>query len=366
MDSNISWGQRFFIFCSGASIQILKQCPEFERIKFVSIGITIFFTAVLAFLSSFYALSIIFENPILVSSIAVFWSLVIFNLDRYIVQSIRNDSGFARKLSMSIPRLMIAVLIAVVVSKPMEIKLFENEIQNFLMLEKKAALGQVDLKYRADKKLLTQKKSSFRESLNQKLELRNKYFEDYMCECNGTCGTKIPGWGKNCTERKKRFESYSDEYEQEVLKTDLLIREINRELSLLQNTFDSEKHQLEASLQFGFFDRVRALDQLDHWGAYFIMMIFIMIETAPVLTKLLSNKGPYDHLLMESEFEFETQYLRRQDFNLYQRKKSKQLNELSIQYELSSEESQLKDIHRAQTLERYDKIRIKNAKKNLN
>ena len=122
----------FFIRCSGASISIINICPEFEKIKYVSIGATIFFTSLLAFISSFYGLSQIFDSYLLIFPLAVFWGLIIFNLDRYIVQSLRPGDSKYNNLIISIPRITLAVLVAVIISKPLEVKLFEDEINAYL------------------------------------------------------------------------------------------------------------------------------------------------------------------------------------------------------------------------------------------
>ena len=48
--------KKFFWFCSGANRQILDTCPESEQTKFVGIGATVFFTALLASMSGGYAM----------------------------------------------------------------------------------------------------------------------------------------------------------------------------------------------------------------------------------------------------------------------------------------------------------------------
>lgn len=53
--------------------------------------------------------------------------------------------------------------------------------------------------------------------------------------------------------------------------------------------------------------RIEALDRLTKessaiwWAHWFIVLLFIAIETSPVLVKLISSKGPYDNLLKVEE-----------------------------------------------------------------
>ena len=123
----------FFLKCSGASVDIINRCPEFERIKYASIGATIFFTSILAFISSFYGLSQIFKSYFIVFPLAVFWGLIIFNLDRYIVQSLRAGDSKYQNLIISVPRLILAILVAIIISKPLEFKGFVDEINAYLL-----------------------------------------------------------------------------------------------------------------------------------------------------------------------------------------------------------------------------------------
>jgi hypothetical protein len=135
--------QRFFIICSGADKGIIEQCPT-EWNKYTGIGATIFFTGVLAWLSGGYALYTVFRNTNLdtIDSTALFfaipfgflWGAVIFNLDRFIVSTFHksNETVFLKRLGRELlqasPRIILAVIIAITISKPIEIKIFESRL----------------------------------------------------------------------------------------------------------------------------------------------------------------------------------------------------------------------------------------------
>ena len=40
------------------------------------------------------------------------------------------------------------------------------------------------------------------------------------------------------------------------------------------------------------------------WAEWFIIVLFISLETAPVFVKLISSKGPYDNLLKKEEHRY--------------------------------------------------------------
>lgn len=54
--------KRFFILCSGADTAILETCSNGEQNKYAGIGATVFFTALMAFIASSYALYTVFDN----------------------------------------------------------------------------------------------------------------------------------------------------------------------------------------------------------------------------------------------------------------------------------------------------------------
>src|SRR5688572_20220792 len=128
--------ERFFIFCSGADPDILKDCSPGERNIYFGIGATVFFTALMAFIASGYALYTVFDSPFTALAFGLVWGLLIFILDRYIVSTIKKRGSMKSALGQATPRIVLAVIIAVVISKPLELKIFEKEIDRVLLEEK--------------------------------------------------------------------------------------------------------------------------------------------------------------------------------------------------------------------------------------
>jgi len=124
--------QRFFWWCAGANLEILEKCPT-EQSKYFGIGGTIFFTAVMASFAGGYAIFAAFQNQPLAIFFGIFWGSMIFNLDRYIVSSIGRGDGTTRITKSewinSSPRLLMAILLGFVIATPLELKVFEKEIE---------------------------------------------------------------------------------------------------------------------------------------------------------------------------------------------------------------------------------------------
>jgi hypothetical protein len=128
--------KQFFITCSGADRDIIYSCSNGEQNKYAGIGATVFFTAVLAWIASSYALYTVFDNVFTAAIFGFVWGLLIFNLDRYIVSTIRKRDRFSQELLQATPRIILAMIIAIVISKPLEIKIFQKEIDTVLLKEK--------------------------------------------------------------------------------------------------------------------------------------------------------------------------------------------------------------------------------------
>lgn len=113
-------------------MRILEVCPS-EHTKYVGIGATIFLTACLAVISGTFAIHTLVDNLFFSFLFGLLWGALIFNLDRYIVSSLRKEGKFWHEFGLAFPRLILAVLISIVITKPIEVELFRNQINSALL-----------------------------------------------------------------------------------------------------------------------------------------------------------------------------------------------------------------------------------------
>lgn len=132
--------KKFFWWCAGADDTILEKCSKAEHTKYAGVGATVFFTGLLASISGGYALYTVFDSAVMAVAFGLLWGAVIFNLDRFIVSTIRKEGRFWKELLMVTPRILLALVLAIVISKPLELKIFDKEIQAVLK-EKQAELA---------------------------------------------------------------------------------------------------------------------------------------------------------------------------------------------------------------------------------
>jgi hypothetical protein len=259
--------------------------------------------------------------------------------------------------------MLIAMIIAVIISKPMEIQIFKSEIDSFLKIENSKLISEVDSKYFDLIQDNAQKKKTEEEQYNKLLMLREQYYQDFKCECDGTCGTKKKGRGVECFSKKEKYETFQAELKSERVKRNQVLKRLSEEESSIRLQMKNEKEMLKASLSYGLLDQIRALNSLETASSIFILFMFVMIEIAPILTKLMSSTGPYENLILEYEKKFEVNYLKALDNLDHERLKNKKLKEMSARFEIKSKEKQIQDIVKQDAYDRYEKIRADLEKK---
>ncbi|QHI37849.1 hypothetical protein IMCC3317_32320 [Kordia antarctica] len=340
---------KFLLFCSGASKEILQKCPESEYNKYIGIGISVLLTGILAAVAGGYAIHYVFDSLIYSFPFGVVWGFMILNLDRVIISSMRKRNNFGGEFLHALPRIILALVIAVVISRPFELRLFKDEIDQYLVGKLESEKLSIDNIYEekinnVEKDLQEKeksandkndgKKSKDRDEI-RKLEiqltkyqgLRDVAYNSYKCECDGTCGTNSPGDGPECKRKRKHYETTQKEFETQTKLTNSAIKKIQDQILEKDSVNESilhkyqierdtiisdirvkrENHKIKLQEQFSesFLARSNALWELSKSelsilvASLFITFLFIIIEITPVFVKLISPKGAYDYLLID-------------------------------------------------------------------
>ena len=315
----------FFWFCSGAHIDTLKRFPT-EHNKYVGIGATIFFTALFASLSGGYAMYFVFSGNAAAVLFAilfgVLWGLAIFNMDRYIVASIKKTGSSNHQISQALPRILLAIMIGVVISRPLELKIFDKEIRQKL---KTSYLNGQRSKIDTLNKAFTNKYSIELQKF-QELKVEKEALEKDIAESRYILNQEVFGDKTNQTSGVTGFGTYAKQkqgiIDQKVARLDQVRGDISQLDQMINRRKDMEglnstrlfnEHQLDSLADVaGFADRNYALGQLSfnedgsrdvdtYLAISFISFLFILLECLPVFVKLMSDKGPYDVALLNVE-----------------------------------------------------------------
>lgn len=307
--------KQFFIICSGSDTDILEHCSKGEQNKYAGIGATVFFTAVMAFIAASYALYTVFDNLYTAIFFGFIWGLLIFNLDRYIVSTIKKTGNRIDELIQASPRILLAVIIAIVISKPLELKIFEKEI-NQVLLEQKNELtlankNQIAEQFTPTIAALENGITSLQNDIDNKEAQVNALYDTYITEAEGTAGTKLLGKGPVYKEKREKHDALLAELQLLKAKNKAEITSTETQIAVLKGAYETQIVTTQPIINNfdGLMARVNALGELAWLPSFFIFLLFLAIETSPIFAKLLSPKSAYDFKLEDQETAIKTNVL---------------------------------------------------------
>ena len=299
--------RRFFMLCSGADMDILETCSSGEKNKYAGIGATVFFTALMAFIAASYALYTVFDNVWTAVIFGILWGLLIFNLDRFIVSTIKKRNSVKSEILQATPRIILAVIIAVVISKPLELKIFEKEIDQVLLEQKNdltlANKAQIAQQYTPVIDQLNADIEALKTEIDAKEAETNELYETYISEAEGRKGTLIVGKGPVYREKREKHDAYLAELVELKATNKQKILDIENQIVALNEEYALAVQDSQPIIDGfdGLMARINALGELPWFPSFFIFLLFLAIETSPIAVKLLAPKGPYDLKLEEEE-----------------------------------------------------------------
>lgn len=304
--------KNFFLLCSGVDKELITTCSNAEQNKYAGIGATVFFTALMAFIAASYALFTVFDNTYLAISFGIVWGLLIFNLDRFIVSTLRKKGNLLDEFIQASPRIVLAMIIAIVISKPLEIKIFKKEIDTVLLKEKNemaiANKKQVSDYFKTD----VDKNQASIDSLKNQIKIKEKevasLYQSYITEAEGTTGTKKMGKGPIYKEKRLAHDAAVKQLDSLKTSNTKTIIEKEAKGKTLQADLDKKISDSQPIIDGfdGLMARINALNKLPFLPSFFIMLLFLAIESSPIIVKLLANKSEYDFKLEDAEISYKT------------------------------------------------------------
>jgi hypothetical protein len=322
-------------FCAGGDPQLLARCPMSDRVKFQGLGGVVLSVGVLAFCSGSYAFYTVFSPkdatalqahttdwPAVAIScgFGLLWALIIFNIDRFIVSSTGKGDGTekitADELIHALPRLAMATIIGLCLSKPLEIRILQSEIEAQLETEQKAYLSKLN---EQSEGLVATERATLREKLDQlqhriddndgilekrRLEIlaQRKQLE---LEAEGKTASHAPGRGPAWQDKKDSLDQMDAELNRDrgglEKKNALVGDELKEAKASLSALDDKLTHDKESNLQVarhldGLMKRIQISEEIGGFIPWAIMLLLLCIEAGPIFFKLMIIKGAYDYL----------------------------------------------------------------------
>src|SRR5690606_27441048 len=248
-----NWIEKFLLICSGSHLKLLEKSPT-EINKHVGIGGVILFTAILASLSSGYALYSVFDNVWAAVGFGLLWGLMIFNLDRFIVASMRKSGNFFRQFFAATPRIILAALLGVVIAKPLELRIFQKEIDkqlNVIINRNKTALqDSVNIRYAQLTGSFSDERNEIYARINSLREEYNLASSELEKEVVGTATettTGKVGYGPNAKRKEELKNAKKEELDAYLTQMQPRLTQLDKEIDLLSQNKQKERSEEHTS-----------------------------------------------------------------------------------------------------------------------
>lgn len=329
---------RFLWKCAGGDRYLLERATYSDQIKYMCLGGIVFATGAMAGLAGGYAFYTIFETrgsaiensidlPIVVLSVffGIIWGLMIFNIDRFIVTSTGKGDGTEAitigELKSALPRILMGIIIAMTISKPVEIRMFKTEIDIKLrekQLEQQAEYqAKVDKTY-ADREVLVL--SDFKKLEGQRKVLLDKiksYDDQYRKEMAGEMGSRGKGEGPVALSLRREREraetelgAFDNYHKDELLELNSRKQKLFKDKEIERGNNEEIANGLD-----GLLERIKIAHEVaGFWISLFITLLFMAIELTPIFFKLMLTKTTYDYLsenrdeLLKADYGIEVKY----------------------------------------------------------
>jgi TM2 domain-containing membrane protein YozV len=330
-----SWLMRLFWKAAGADRYILERSTYGDQIKYFCLGGIVVATGFMAGLAGGYAFYTIFEprdlaiygintteniesigyigtdtqTAILAALFGIIWGLIIFNIDRFIVTSTGRGDGTekitAQEFRSAIPRIIMGMIIAISISKPVEIRMFKSEI-DVALYTKQVELRQeyqdkVNVRFETLIDEANARVSDLKAEIKEKTAARDSVLLLYNLEITkgGRRGERPDGIGPvaralkdNLNHLNMELDRMIDEYRPNIQEEEENIRKYKaqreEELAL--------SNQKAAGLD-GLLERIKLAHEIAGvWITLFITLLFMAVELTPIFFKLMLTKSTYDYL----------------------------------------------------------------------
>ncbi|MGJ8737822.1 DUF4407 domain-containing protein [Zobellia laminariae] len=299
---------------AGSDGYILKRSTYSDQVKYACLGGIVVATGFMAAVAGGYAIYTIFEpkgsaldggthtpTAIMASMFGIIWGLIIFNIDRFIVAATGKGDGTEAitwgEFVNSVPRIIMGLVIAITISKPMEIRMFKSEIDAELHQEQlikrkeyeKATKENYVSRFELIEKDFQKIEEERNKVLNRVTEIEKQYTEEVRIVRPGPKAAALKSLMNTLGEKLNSFD-VDNRPELERLNTEKLrlTDELDKELA---------KNEDVANGLDGLLERIKLAHKIaGAWITFFITLLFVVIELTPIFFKMMLIKSPYDFM----------------------------------------------------------------------
>ena len=326
-----SWFRSILLYISVTDPDFMEKSPKRDLLIQEIKGIAILITSILAFFSGTYAIYTVFENWIISVIVGIVWGAAIMNIDRLLITSFSASSTapiekkiFSNFITPFLLRLPIAGILGLIISVPLELRMFHPEIEYSILEKKESKVILLEKKIEEEKKEARDKlireveeehASNIERLTNREKELL-KTLKDYkptMITSSKTHDSiitvekrpypsKLPrliqesliSLEKDIAEAQEKY-SNAINLDSIELRLKPLYEEINEKYEFARKL--EEKPITSLASRYQTLEELREHNPSINKMAWGIRVLIVLMEIMPVLIKTLSKKNQYDRLI---------------------------------------------------------------------
>jgi hypothetical protein len=262
--------------------------------RYASLGFVLVSEMAFASLTVGYAFNLVSVNPFLNACLALLWGVMIFSLDRILMQSISPRIHWTRRFTRIMPRFVLSALFALLTGTCVTIGIFRQELDRFNREMPDHAVRRIDEQLAAYKVEIP--------ALERRLvdaETRvNDALQEYLEEVDGTA-SGLAGMGPVAELKRQRYEEAEAELRRlRPLLTDQ-IQSKTASAAAISSRRDELLAQTNSTDLLARLSALRALSKQEpavNIARFGITVLLFLLSSSPFLIKLLELRSSYDQL----------------------------------------------------------------------
>ncbi len=248
------------------------------------------------------------------------WAAVIYNLDRFIVSTTGHGDGTDNvtfgEILRALPRMLMAVLIGFVLSKPLEIRIMKTEIDAALKIEQQEEAKKLQGKVKADHELVVTNIRSSKDELTKQKDKKTQDLEalrqevvksekDYKDEMDGKAGKRGGGKGEVADAKKALLDQNKATLEEGSGRLMPELNELQARIKAKELEIDAANQKLDADMKDadeqakklnGLVKRIEIAHKISPTASWFLTAMLIFIEISPLFFKMMLTLSSIDYL----------------------------------------------------------------------
>jgi Domain of unknown function (DUF4407) len=294
---------------AGADPDILntEDCKGDRKI-YTALGVIVLVTASFAALSSTYAFWTVFKDLPIAISLGLFWGFSVANIDRFLIMTtVKHNSFSIEQLVTSSIRILMACIIGIIISKPLELAIFQKEIS--AEIDTRNLSAEVRMKETIsglpESVEIARLRQESQQLRDQDAKLNANYQQIYAStigEAEGTSGTGKAGKGIVYTDKLSELERQKAILVRTTSQHESQIAENNEKVTQLEKTLTVKTDRVRGSRleANSLLAQITTLEEMGDknpavaWTSRLLSLAFISIDVLPVVCKLLMDRTDYD------------------------------------------------------------------------